>query len=139
MRLPNLKNIEIPATSDWQTEVVTFLLQFGLAEMWKSWGIEPDSLMGFGIGQYTAACLAGVLSAEDAVPLVARRAEICERFGNQTFGVGPAGESDPELKAELDKFEELADTFNCFPPDRPLICSLTAESVPVHRQLGLSV
>jgi acyl transferase domain-containing protein len=126
----------LPDVADKQTDVVTFLLQFGLAELWKSWGVEPDSLMGFGVGQYTAAHLAGVLSPEDALQLVVRRAEIRERFGDRIFTHGPEGESDPKLNDALDEFEALADAFNCFPPDRTLICSLTAECVPVHRQLG---
>lgn len=136
LNLPTGTENAIPGVSHNQTDVITFLLHYGLAELWKSWGIEPDSLMGFGVGQYTAAHLAGVLSPEDALQLVIRRAEIRERFGMQISNMEFEGQSHPELDAALDEFEGFADTLNCFPPDRPLVCSLTSECVPVHRQLG---
>ncbi len=131
-----LEDKSISDGSHKQKDVITFLLQYGLAELWKSWGIEPDSLMGFGVGQYTAAHLAGVLSAEDALQLVVRRAHIREQFEAQIAEETHAGDTDSELTSALDEFEQLADTLNYFPPDRPLICSLTGECVPIHRQLG---
>jgi amino acid adenylation domain-containing protein len=50
---------------------VQFALQLGLAALWKSWGIVPDRLLGDGIGEVTAAYLAGNLSLEDAARIAA--------------------------------------------------------------------
>jgi len=59
------------------TEVVQplmFAFGYALAMMWKRVGIRPDLLIGYSVGEYVAACLAGIFSPEDAVETVARRA-----------------------------------------------------------------
>ena len=48
-----------------------FAIEYALAELWKSWGIEPNVVMGYDVGEYVAACVAGVFSLEDAIKLVA--------------------------------------------------------------------
>ena len=55
-----------------------FALQYALAELWKSWGIVPAAVVGHGVGQYAAACAAGVFSLEDGLKLVAARARLVE-------------------------------------------------------------
>ncbi|MDZ7967992.1 MAG: beta-ketoacyl synthase N-terminal-like domain-containing protein [Nostoc sp. DedSLP03] len=47
-----------------------FTLQIALCELWKSWGIEPSVVMGTSLGEYAAACVAGILSLEDAIKLL---------------------------------------------------------------------
>jgi acyl transferase domain-containing protein len=51
-----------------------FALEYALAELWRSWGIEPAAVMGQGIGECVAACVAGELSLEDALSLAVSRA-----------------------------------------------------------------
>jgi acyl transferase domain-containing protein len=53
-------------------------VEYALAQLWKSWGIEPSALLGQGIGEYTAACLAGVFTLEEALRLVSARARLLE-------------------------------------------------------------
>ncbi len=53
-------------------------VQLALAELWRSWGIEPESLIGYSNGEMVAACLAGSLSREDALALVAARSRLIE-------------------------------------------------------------
>ena len=50
-----------------------FAVEMGLARLWQSWGIEPDVVLGHSVGQYSAACVAGVFGLEDGA-LVAGRA-----------------------------------------------------------------
>ena len=50
-----------------------FALQIGLASLWKSWGIEPDVVVGHSVGEVAAAHLAGALSLEDAVQVIFHR------------------------------------------------------------------
>ncbi len=57
-----------------------FATEYALARLLHSWGIEPRAMLGHSVGEYTAACLAGVLRLEDAVSLVAHRAEIFEKL-----------------------------------------------------------
>ncbi|MDY7094445.1 MAG: SDR family NAD(P)-dependent oxidoreductase [Acidobacteriota bacterium] len=57
---------------------VLFVVELALARLWQSWGVEPSALLGYSIGEYAAACVAGVFSRSDALRLVARRAAIVQ-------------------------------------------------------------
>jgi acyl transferase domain-containing protein len=111
------------------SELHVFALQAGLAKLWMSWGVEPDVVLGFGVGQYTASCVAGGLCFFDALVLVAERNRVLTELGTD------ATKSDNTSKV-LDSFEAIADKFNYYPPNLPLICSIRGEEVPVHRSLG---
>lgn len=55
------------------TQLCLFAMEYALAQLWRSWGIEPSAVIGHGMGEYVAACLAGVFSLEDGLRLVAER------------------------------------------------------------------
>ncbi|MEJ2417416.1 MAG: SDR family NAD(P)-dependent oxidoreductase [Exilibacterium sp.] len=67
---------QIDETSN--TQPLLFSLEYALAELWKSWGILPDVVMGHSIGEYVAACVAGVFSLEQGLQLIARRGQLMQ-------------------------------------------------------------
>jgi phthiocerol/phenolphthiocerol synthesis type-I polyketide synthase E len=60
------------------TQPAIFLTSYAMAGLWRSWGIEPAAMIGHSVGEYVAACLAGVLSFEDALRAVARRGQLIQ-------------------------------------------------------------
>ncbi|MEW6734449.1 MAG: beta-ketoacyl synthase N-terminal-like domain-containing protein, partial [Acidobacteriota bacterium] len=57
-----------------------FSIEYALAKLWISWGIRPQAMIGHSLGEYTAACLAGVISLEDALSLVVLRGRLFEQL-----------------------------------------------------------
>jgi phthiocerol/phenolphthiocerol synthesis type-I polyketide synthase E len=55
-----------------------FVIEYALAQQWMAWGVRPGAMIGYSIGEYVAACLAGVFTLEGALRLVAERARIIE-------------------------------------------------------------
>jgi len=56
-----------------------FVIEYALARLWMEWGVRPASMIGHSIGEYTAACLAGVFSVEEALSLLARRGQLMQQ------------------------------------------------------------
>lgn len=68
-----------------------FALHYALAQLWQSWGIKPAAIMGYGVGEYVAACLAGVFSLADGLKLVAAGEQLEKTISQVTL-------STPNLK-----------------------------------------
>ncbi|MBC7878685.1 MAG: amino acid adenylation domain-containing protein [Anaerolineales bacterium] len=58
------------------TQPALFAFEYALAQMWQSWGIAPHAVLGHSVGEYVAACVAGVFSLEDGLRLITDRARL---------------------------------------------------------------
>jgi acyl transferase domain-containing protein/acyl carrier protein len=88
------------------TQPMIFIFQYALAQLLIEWGIMPHAMIGHSIGEYTAACLSGVLTLEDALKLISLRGKLMGAIpGGAMLGV-PLPEE--ELKSLLTEGISLA-------------------------------
>ncbi|MDP7704960.1 SDR family NAD(P)-dependent oxidoreductase [Mycobacterium sp. TY815] len=80
-----------------------FAVEMGLARLWQSWGFEPDVVLGHSVGQYSAACVAGMVSLEDGALLLAERGRL--------FGALPSGGRMAAVFADSERVESLTEEF----------------------------
>lgn len=78
-----------------------FAIECALLQMWRRWGVRPDAVLGHSLGEYTAACAAGVMSFEQAFSLVLERAELMRNVsgrGGMLAVASSVSEVEPLLK-----------------------------------------
>ncbi len=80
-----------------------FAVEMGLARLWRSWGFEPDVVLGHSVGQYSAACVAGVFGLDHGALLIAERGRL--------FGSLPAGGRMVAVFAAAERVESFTDEF----------------------------
>src|SRR4051812_12911500 len=76
-----------------------FAVEYALARLLMSWGVEPQAMLGFSVGEYVAACLAGVMTLAEALRLVARRARAVGALPAGAMLAVPVGEEEARALA----------------------------------------
>ncbi|HEX4494252.1 MAG TPA: amino acid adenylation domain-containing protein, partial [Thermoanaerobaculia bacterium] len=79
-----------------------FAVGYALARLWMSWGVRPAALLGYSLGEYTAACLAGVMELPDALALVARRASLIGELPPGALMAVPLSEEETRARLSSD-------------------------------------
>ncbi len=80
-----------------------FTIEYALAKLWMSWGVWPVAMIGHSIGEYVAACLAEVVSLEDALRLIALRGQLMDGMPTGAMLAIPLSEEEaaPLLNGDL--------------------------------------
>jgi amino acid adenylation domain-containing protein len=99
-------------------EPAVFALGHALARLWESWGVRPETLLGHGLGEYLAACLAGTLSRDDALRLVAGRARLLEELPPQAVHT-------PAVEPVVGRFRELLSQVELRAPHLPWLTNVS--------------
>ncbi|MFN6501578.1 MAG: SDR family NAD(P)-dependent oxidoreductase [Nostoc sp. DedQUE01] len=106
------------------TQSALFVVEYALSQLWISWGISPQAAIGHSVGEYVAACLAGVMSLEDALALVAIRGKLMQQL--------PSGKmlSVPLKEAEIESF--LDENLSLAACNAPNSCVVSGSDEAIH-------
>jgi phthiocerol/phenolphthiocerol synthesis type-I polyketide synthase E len=96
-------NPDIDLSETWIAQPALLAVEYALASLWLSWGVEPESMFGHSVGEYTVAALAGVMSIEEALRLVAVRGQLMRQIapGAMLAVSRPGANIAPRLTDEL--------------------------------------
>ncbi len=101
-----------------------FAVCYALAKLWMARGVTPDAMIGHSLGEYTAACLAGVFSLEDGLALVAERARL--------MAAAPAGAMLAAPLAEAETTALLAEDLALAAVNAPDRCVVSGSAAAVE-------
>ena len=132
------------------TQPALFVTEYALAQLWMSWGVRPRAMIGHSIGEYVAACLAGVINLEDALSLVAKRGglmqgvdggamlavPLCEQDVTEMLGaeLSLAAVNSPALCVVSGEFEAIAQ-LQCRLSEKDVECQLLHTSHAFHSRM----
>ena len=91
-----------------------FTIEYATAQLWLSWGVQPKEMIGHSLGEYTAACVAGVFSLQDAIGMVATRGKLFKTLEEGSMLSVPMSEKEiaPYLSQSL-SFAAINKPDNC--------------------------
>jgi len=101
----------------WLAQPALFVIQYALAKLWMGWGVRPSAMLGHSIGEHTAACLAGVVSLEDTLALIARRGKLLHALPRGSMLVVHLDEA--QARAHL---SHLSDDISLAAVNAPSLC-----------------
>src|SRR5262249_32277827 len=108
------------------TQPALFAIEYALTQLWASWGIVPDAVIGHSVGEYAAACAPGVFSLEDGLRLIAARARLMQSL--PAGGAMLSAHADEErLRAAIAPYAGLVSIAALNAPDQTVISGPRAD------------
>jgi len=107
------------------TQPALFTIEYAMSKLWMSWGVQPQAVLGHSIGEYVAACVAGVFSLEDGLALVAERGRLIQDL--------PPGAMLAVRLPEKETLEYLDEELSLSTINSPLSCVVSGPSPAVER------
>jgi acyl transferase domain-containing protein len=136
------------------TQPALFVIEYALAKLWMSWGVQPQVMIGYSIGEYVAACLAEVFSLEDGLSLVGQRAQMIQDLPRGSMLAVPLSEDElqpflsesislaaingPSLSVVAGPVTEIADLERLL-SKRGLVCRQLAVSHAFHSKMMTAI
>jgi acyl transferase domain-containing protein/thioesterase domain-containing protein/aryl carrier-like protein len=74
------------------TQPALFLIEYAMASLWSSWGVEPAAMIGHSVGELTAACIAGVFSLDAGLQIIAERGRLIQSMPGGSMTAVPLPE-----------------------------------------------
>ncbi len=111
-----------------------FALEVSLAELWRSWGIEPSVVLGHSVGEYAAACVAGVFSIEDGMRLISERGRLMQAT-SQSGAMAAVFANAGDIKDRLDDYAGRVVIAAINSPENTVISGESSAVVEVLKQL----
>ena len=110
------------------TQPALFAIEYSLAALWRSWGIVPDAVLGHSIGEYAAACVAGVFSLEDAMHLVLQRGRLMQSLPVNDGKMAAIMAPESDVRAVLAEYKDALSIAGINGPENVVIAG-DAEAV----------
>ena len=114
-----------------------FAVQYALAALWQAWGVQPSVLVGHSVGEYAAACVAGVFGLEEGLRLVAARGRLLQRLP-RTGAMAVLFAPEARVAAALAPYADAAAIAALNSPDSVVVSGAAAAVDAVIAALGLS-
>ncbi|MBN1489436.1 MAG: polyketide synthase dehydratase domain-containing protein, partial [Phycisphaerae bacterium] len=105
-----------------------FAIQVALAALWRSWGVEPDLVIGHSVGEVAAAYIAGALSLEDAVRVILHRGR-CMDLASAEGAMLAVGLSPEQARAAIAGHADRVSVAAC---NSPTACTLSGDREPLE-------
>ena len=117
------------------TQPALFAIEVALAELWKSWGVEPAAVLGHSVGEYAAACVAGVFSLEDGLKLIAARGRLMQQLPVADGAMVAVFASEAVVRAACEPYSSTVSLAAINGPDNIVISGVGADVQAIVDQL----
>ena len=131
------------------SQLAIFVFEYALAKLMMNWGIKPNVLIGYSLGEYTAACISGVFSLEDALKTLVVRVKLIDSLPTGTMLSVPLSQKDltplltNEMGIAIDNGpscivagpENVLDNFHSKMKERKIFCLEVSNTHAIHSKM----